>query len=64
MNKELLITLAMIFSWAAATLFTSGINEVLNINFKNRHHKYIIYFLLSGIFIYFVIFFNSHIKHK
>ena len=64
MNKELLITLAMIFSWAAATIFTSGINEVLKAHIKKNHHKYLVYFLLTGIFIYMVIFCNSRIKHK
>ena len=63
MNNELLITLAMIFSWAAATLFTSGVNELLNTHIKKGHHKYLIYFLMTSIFIALVIFCNSHAQH-
>lgn len=65
MKKELVLALIMVFSWASATFFTEGADDIIDKYVTKYHHKAVIHIGVAFIFILIIIYLSTRqIKSK
>lgn len=58
--SQLTLSLIMVFSWTCATLFTNGIDNIVNGYVSKYHHRSFIYFASSMLFLVAIVYLSHN----